>query len=70
VAGPYSPPPFGSYRFRADKNGAQYWSGASNHCALSGCLTATITISVTSGFLGGGKALAAPPWWAFARIAG
>ena len=25
----------GDYRFRADKGGAQYWSGASNHCTAT-----------------------------------
>jgi uncharacterized repeat protein (TIGR01451 family) len=36
--------PLGSYRFRADYNGAQYWSGAANHCAVPGCLALTMTV--------------------------
>ena len=28
--------PQGSYRFRADLNGTQFWSGTSNHCPLPG----------------------------------
>jgi len=43
--------PQGSYRFRADLNGTQFWSGASNHCDVPGCLSASVTttnsISVT-----------------------
>jgi uncharacterized repeat protein (TIGR01451 family) len=41
--------PMGHYRFRADKEGKQYWSSESNHCPVPGCLTATIT---TPGRLG------------------
>ena len=52
--------PPGNYRFRADKNGAQYWSGSSNHCTVPNCISATITIPVTSGHRGGVKVLAAP----------
>jgi PKD repeat protein len=37
--------PLGDYRFRADKNGTQYWSGATNHCAVPGCTTAIVTIA-------------------------
>ncbi|MBI5952480.1 MAG: hypothetical protein HY865_12555 [Chloroflexi bacterium] len=37
--------PNGSYRFRADLDGAQFWSGASNHCEVPGCTEAAITIS-------------------------
>jgi hypothetical protein len=37
--------PFGSYRFRADLNGTQFWSGAENHCLLPGC--ANVNIQVT-----------------------
>jgi hypothetical protein len=29
--------PFGNYRFRTDKNSTQFWSDASNHCAIPGC---------------------------------
>ena len=35
--------PEGSYRFRADLNGTQFWSGASNHCAVPGCTTASVS---------------------------
>ncbi|CAG0934100.1 partial tRNA nuclease WapA, partial [Thermoflexales bacterium] len=38
--------PLGSYRFRADKNGTQFWSEVSNHCAIPGCTTVTVTVSV------------------------
>ncbi len=38
--------PLGSYRFRADKNGTQFWSGASNHCAVPGCVSTVVTVSV------------------------
>jgi hypothetical protein len=34
----------GSYRFRADYNGAQYWSNSSNHCAVPGCLEWTMIV--------------------------
>jgi RHS repeat-associated protein len=37
--------PQGAYRFRADLNGTQFWSGAENHCTLPGCRTATITVT-------------------------
>jgi hypothetical protein len=37
--------PLGSYRFRADYNGTQFWSGASNHCAIPGCDNATVTVT-------------------------
>jgi len=36
--------PQGEYRFRADKDGNQYWSGAVNHCSIPGCLNAAITL--------------------------
>ena len=29
--------PLGDYRFRADLNGTQFWSGETDHCALPGC---------------------------------
>jgi RHS repeat-associated protein len=38
--------PLGNYRFRADLNGTQFWSGASNHCALPGCASADVTITI------------------------
>jgi hypothetical protein len=41
--------PQGSYRFRADLNGTQFWSGASNHCDVPGCAGADVT--VTNGVL-------------------
>ena len=37
--------PLGSYRFRADDAGVQYWSEPSNHCSLPGCLSASVTIT-------------------------
>ncbi len=36
--------PDGSYRFRAYKNNRFFWSGGSNHCAVPGCVSATITV--------------------------
>jgi len=36
--------PLGSYRFRADYNGAQYWSGTQNHCAIPGCISLTLVV--------------------------
>jgi ribosomal protein S11 len=38
--------PAGTYRFRADKNGTQFWSGESNHCSIPGCATATVTTTI------------------------
>jgi len=37
--------PQGSYRFRADLNGTQFWSGGSNHCDIPGCGGADITVT-------------------------
>jgi ribosomal protein S11 len=37
--------PAGNYRFRADRNGTQFWSGASNHCAVPGCTAAAVTVT-------------------------
>ncbi len=37
--------PEGSYRFRADYNGTQFWSGIANHCAVPGCDGATVTVT-------------------------
>jgi mannan endo-1,4-beta-mannosidase len=34
----------GSYRFRADYNGTQYWSASSNHCAVPGCMLGTVIV--------------------------
>jgi serine protease len=39
--------PIGSYRFRAYKNNRFFWSGGSNHCAVPGCIAATITVDNT-----------------------
>jgi RHS repeat-associated protein len=38
--------PDGSYRFRADLNGTQFWSGESNHCTIPGCAEAGITVTI------------------------
>jgi RHS repeat-associated protein len=38
--------PLGSYRFRADKHGTQFWSGEANHCVLPGCTTTVVTTTV------------------------
>jgi hypothetical protein len=35
--------PPGSYRFRAYKGAYSYWSGASNHCTVPGCTSASIS---------------------------
>jgi RHS repeat-associated protein len=37
--------PVGDFRFRADRNGTQFWSGEANHCALPGCEAVSITVS-------------------------
>jgi RHS repeat-associated protein len=37
--------PQGSYRFRADRNGTQFWSSADNACALPGCEATAITVT-------------------------
>ena len=37
--------PPGDYRFRADYNGTQFWSGAENHCTLPGCTSTEITVN-------------------------
>jgi len=36
--------PQGEYRFRADKDGTQYWSAAANNCTVPGCIQAVITL--------------------------
>jgi len=36
--------PQGSYRFRADKDGTQYWSAAANNCTVPGCIQAAVTL--------------------------
>ena len=38
--------PEGDYRFRADYNGTKFWSDGANHCALPGCETAAVTVTV------------------------
>jgi len=38
--------PEGSYRFRADFNGTQFWSGQANHCAVPGCAAATVVVTL------------------------
>ena len=38
--------PAGDYRFRAEFNGAYYWSGAENHCSMPGCSEATIQVTL------------------------
>ena len=38
--------PEGSYRFRADHDGTQFWSGAANHCAVPGCSEATVQVTL------------------------
>ena len=36
--------PAGDYRFRADYDGVQFWSGGANHCTIPGCLEALVEI--------------------------
>ena len=31
--------PIGAYRFRVDKNGTQFYTGTTNHCAVPGCVS-------------------------------
>ena len=38
--------PEGSYRFRADYDGTQFWSGGANHCAVPGCSAATVQVTL------------------------
>ena len=38
--------PEGSYRFRADRNGTQFWSGTANHCDIPGCTSAGVTVTI------------------------
>ena len=38
--------PQGSYRFRADLNGTHFWSGADNHCALPGCSSVDVAVTI------------------------
>jgi hypothetical protein len=37
--------PAGDYRFQAVYNGTQFWSSSTNHCSVSGCINATITVT-------------------------
>ena len=39
--------PIGSYRFRADLSGYEFWSDDENHCTLPGCITAGVTVNNT-----------------------
>jgi hypothetical protein len=41
--------PMGNYRFRADRSGSQYWSGASNHCTIPGCTSAMVSLATGVG---------------------
>ena len=36
--------PEGNYRFRADVDGMQFWSGDENHCEIAGCTSVLMTI--------------------------
>jgi hypothetical protein len=38
--------PEGSYRFRSDLNGTQFWSGETDHCTIPGCLDAVVVVTV------------------------
>jgi hypothetical protein len=38
--------PQGDYRFRSDRNGTQFWSGETDHCALPGCESAAVTVTI------------------------
>jgi len=38
--------PEGSYRFRTDLNGSQYFSATANHCIVPGCTAVSITVPV------------------------
>ncbi|MDX9993330.1 MAG: carboxypeptidase regulatory-like domain-containing protein, partial [Anaerolineales bacterium] len=38
--------PAGNYRFRADFNGTQFWSGPENHCSVPGCTMASVQVTV------------------------
>jgi RHS repeat-associated protein len=41
--------PAGDYRFRADYDGVQFWSGLVNHCTIPGCLEALVEIPGRAG---------------------
>jgi len=38
--------PQGDYRFRADYDGVQFWSGGANHCTIPGCAQASVTVTI------------------------
>ena len=38
--------PQGDYRFRSDLNGSHFWSGEANHCAIPGCESATVVVTL------------------------
>ena len=38
--------PQGDYRFRADRNGTQFWSGETDHCAIPGCTETSVTVTI------------------------
>jgi RHS repeat-associated protein len=38
--------PIGSYRFRSDLNGTQFWSSEANHCDVPGCHAASVTVTI------------------------
>jgi hypothetical protein len=41
--------PQGSYHFRADYDGVQFWSGQENHCSLPGCESAAVLLPGAKG---------------------
>ena len=38
--------PEGTYRFRADLNGTQFWSETDDHCVIPGCEASLVTVTV------------------------
>jgi RHS repeat-associated protein len=38
--------PQGDYRFRSNLNGTQFWSEESSHCALPGCESTAVTVTI------------------------
>jgi RHS repeat-associated protein len=62
--------PQGDYRFRADLNGTQFWSGTTDHCAIPGCTAASVTVTIPVTVTvqdWGGAPLAAVPVYAFSE---
>lgn len=53
--------PIGSYRFRADVDGTQYWSSTSNDCTLPGCVSLTIIAAPLATSTSTPTATAVPP---------